>query len=208
MQENSYTVCRANAYHLLALALERPDDWQPDLSDRFSQNFAAFGTEMERLALQVADRMKAVQQAPEAASVAHAKLCVGPYETLASPYACAYLDPEQRLMGPVSQEAARAYADAGLGPGSLPLDAPDHITHELEFMYCLAFKEATTLDPEWTARQQSFWNSHLGLWLPRFAAAVADAGVHPFYQALAALVKEFCRTEAALWSTDQSVSAE
>ena len=48
----------------------------------------------------------------------------------------------------------------------------------------------------WTDRQGRFWQEHLGRWLPRFADALADAAIHPFYDLLAETIKSLCTVEA------------
>ena len=77
------------------------------------------------------------------------------------------------------------------------LDVPDHVTHELEFMYFLAFNEAATGDSSWAERQVCFWREHLRLWLPRFADAVTRAGIHPVYDGLAQILSWLCALQDA-----------
>ncbi len=187
-------VIRANAYHALARALDRPSAWQPDFARTLVD---AFGEGLGVPARAAADLAAAAASDLEPVSVAHAKLFLGPFEIAAAPWATFYLDPEQRLMGPATRYAAEAYAAAGLGPAEGPRDAADHVTHELEFMYYLAFQEATTDDPAWLERQERFWNEHLGRWLPEFAAAIRRADAHPFYQSLADVLLAFCEREDA-----------
>ncbi len=96
-------------------------------------------------------------------------------------------------MGPISLYAAEAFAEAGLGPADGAGDAPDHVTRELEFMYFLAFQEATTGKQEWLERQQRFWREHLGQWLPQLADALGSAATDSsFYSHLSKLTREFC----------------
>ncbi|MFQ5506004.1 MAG: molecular chaperone [Planctomycetota bacterium] len=175
---------RANTYHALARALGPPSAWDDTLRQALP---AEPGRLAEALELAFEDR--------ESAAVAHAKLFLGPFQIHAPPYASLYLDPQRRLMGPVSEEAARAYAEAGLAPSDGPRDAPDHVSHELEFMYFLAFQEATAGEPVWAERQRRFWRNHLGRWLPDLARAIARAGLHPFYDALAEFLESFARSE-------------
>jgi TorA maturation chaperone TorD len=191
-------VRRANAYHVLAQAFRTPAEWQPTLSDELRRRFARLGSPLRERGAETAEAWEVALHDRERAAVAHARLFLGPFEVQAPPYASLYLDPEQRLMGAVSQEVARAYAEAGLGPGPGPKDAPDHVTAELEFMYFLAFQEATTAEPEWAERQRRFWQTHLGRWLPELAGRIAAAEPHPFYAALARLVACFAASEGCL----------
>lgn len=183
---------RANVFYALARALETPRKWDPDLPGLVSQAFDPMPDPLPALGGNLAAQLAGLMRDREQVAVAHAKLFLGPFEILAAPWASFYLEDEPRLMGPTSEYAASAYAAAGLAPGTKLKDAPDHITHELEFMYFLAFNEATTGNGEWVDQQSRFWREHLGQWLPRFADAVAVADVHPFYGALAAAIKGVC----------------
>lgn len=192
---DSVAAGRANVYYALARALEPPQNWDADLPQLLAGALAAMPEPLpelgERLASQVTDLLDDREQV----EVAHARLFLGPFEILAAPWACYYLEDEPQIMGLTSQWAAQAYADAGLAPGEKLKDAPDHVTHELEFMYYLAFSQATTEDALWKDRQVCFWREHLGRWLPRFAGGVAEAGVHPFYDQLAVTIKGICTVE-------------
>ena len=189
------TVRRANAYLALARLFEPPGAWQEPRVEMLREHFDFAG--LGELALEVAGELEAALTHPESLALAHANLFVGPFEMQVPPYASIYLDQEQRLMGPVSVEAAEAYAEAGLGPGQGPKEVPDHLSHELEFMYYLAFQAATSEAEIWTERQQRFWREHLGRWLPEFAKALVEAETAPFYGSLALLLEEFCRREVA-----------
>jgi putative dimethyl sulfoxide reductase chaperone len=183
-------VSRANTYHTLAQVFCPPAGWSDTLRDA-----------LRELDVELAEAMEAVSDDRESADVAYAKLFLGPFEIHAPPYASMYLEPEGRLMGPVSEAAEQAYAEAGLAPGAGPREAPDHITRELEFMYFLAFQEATTSEQVWTERQRRFFVGHLGRWLPELAAAMIEAGSHPFYDSLGRLLRIFAEGELA-WFTD------
>ena len=186
---------RANAYHSLALALAPPNDWPASLATELREGLAPLGGELADRADELADEVEDAKNRWNDLSVAYAKLFVGPFEVQAAPWASLYLDPSQQLMGEVSQYAAHAFAEAGLGPSRERKDAPDHIRHELEFMYYLAFQEATTGEPVWRERQQRFWNDHLGRWLPELANAVARARLDPYFENLAAALLAFARAE-------------
>jgi len=196
------TVPTANAYQALSRALALPAEWEPTLPEFVRASFRPLGEPLSGLACGVAAAMEAAGDDLELAAVAHARLFVGPFEILAPPYASLFLDPEQRIMGPVTQQVAEAYAEAGLRPSSGPREAPDHITLEFEFMYFLAFQEATTGDALWNDRQRRFWQDHLGHWLPDFAAAIDRSAAHPYYGALADLLAAFAERERVLFGGD------
>ena len=193
---DSVAATRANVYYALARALDQPNNWDSDLPQILVEAMAPMPEPLPALGERMASHVSRLIEDREQASIAHAKLFLGPFEILAAPWACFYLEDEPKLMGPTSQYAAQAYADAGLAPSEKRKDTPDHVTHELEFMYYLAFNQATTEDAQWEERAVRFWRDHLGRWLPRFADAVADAAVHPFYDVLAATIKGVCTVEA------------
>lgn len=186
---------RANAYAAMARALEQPRHWGSDLSDLLATALGAMPDPLPRLGEQLSRQVEEVLEDREAISVAHAELFLGPFEVRVAPWASFYLEDEPRLMGPTSQHAAVAYAEAGLAPGEASEDTPDHITHELEFMYFLAFNEAVTGDTVWRSRQVSFWREHLGRWLTSFASELASARTHLFYERLAKSLKTLAANE-------------
>jgi putative dimethyl sulfoxide reductase chaperone len=188
---------RANVYYALARALQSPSTWPEDLPELLLAALNGMQEGFDGCGAQLKAHIPDSMDARKELAVAHAKLMVGPFELLAAPWACFYLEDEPQLMGPTSQYVARAYADAGLGPGEQLKDTPDHVTHELEFMYFLAFNQATTGELVWSERQMRFWREHLGRWLSKFADAVAATNVHPFYSHLAEMLTVFCGLEEA-----------
>ncbi len=189
------SVNRANAYHLLSQALKRPDEMSEALPGLLCEQFQPFGGQIAESAVRAAKELQDQLAQPEALSVAYAKLFMGPFEIKAPPYASWYLEPEGRLMGPVSDFVAHAYAEVGLRLAPGPREASDHIVLELEYFYFLVFQEVQTDDLAWGVRQRSFWNDHLGLWLPRLAQAISAANIHPYYSALADLLHAFAGSE-------------
>lgn len=184
---------RANACLALARAFGPPRDWDAELGQLLEAGFSGLEAEAVELSLRLADQITSLDTDRTLLAVSHAGLFIGPFEIKAAPWASIYLDPEQRLMGATSEYAAAAYAAAELGPREGLHEAPDHLTHELEFMYFLAFREATSGEPEWLERQQKFWLEHLGLWLPQFVAVLdAAAADSPFYLDLARLTRCLC----------------
>ncbi|MEN8376763.1 MAG: molecular chaperone TorD family protein [Gemmatimonadota bacterium] len=176
---------RANAHFALARALQPPRTWDEDLPHLVAGALGDLPEPLPALGEEMAAQIRSLLPELQPAEVAHAKLFIGPFEILAAPWACFYLEDEPRLMGPSSQYAAAAYAEAGLAPSEDLKDAPDHVIHELEFMYFLAFQQATTGERAWYDRRARFWREHLGRWLHRFADAVQQAAVHDFYRTLA-----------------------
>ena len=190
---------RANIFYGLARALEPPRNWAIDLPYLLARSIGTSADPAGVLGMQLSDQIHELIADREPAAVEHARLFLGPFEILVPPWGSFYLEDEPRLMGPTSNYAGRAFADSGLAPGGKLKDAPDHVTHELEFMYFLAFNEATTGDLIWRDRQVLFWREHLGRWLPMFAESLEHAAVLPFYQTLAATIAEVCRFENESW---------
>jgi TorA maturation chaperone TorD len=182
------STARVNLYQLLARALGPVADMDETDPQLLHQICPKLSGDLRDSAASLAIAWEAALDDRLPLAVAQARLFLGPFEILAPPYESLYLDPEQRLMGQVSQSVACAYAEAGLAPGPGPNEVPDHITHELEFMYFVGFQAISTGEPIWSARQQQFRTDHLSRWLPLLAGDILRADVHPFYNALAQLL--------------------
>lgn len=115
----------------------------------------------------------------------YARLFLGPFDVLVPPYASWFVDPERRMMGPVAQAAAAAYAAAGLQPAGEPRELPDHAAVELEFCYLLGFRAVEGADERASQLLSTFWNRQVKPWLPAFADAVSAHADHPVLDAAA-----------------------
>lgn len=187
-------VLRANAFHTLARAYSPPDTWPDDFHELLSSTFTPFGGEVTEAGFKLSSLIQRNDNTCDQLATAHARLFIGPFDIQAPPWASLYLDPEKQLMGKSSMYAARAFADAGLGPVEGPTDAPDHITHELEFMYFLAYQENETQEPAWREQQSRFWREHLGVWLPQLANLMLQAtDKESVYRSLGELTRIFCQ---------------
>jgi TorA maturation chaperone TorD len=183
---------RANAFFTLARAFDQPEAWPEGVADLLREHFAATDADTAAQAAALAEAVEADADR-EAITRSYAALFIGPFTIAAAPWATYYLDPEQKLLGPVSEYAANAYVEAGLAPSEERNESPDHVAHELEFMYFLGFEEASGGDPVWLERQQRFWREHLGRWLPQLAAVIEkEAGESVYYARLAKLTAAFC----------------
>ncbi len=187
-------VAHANACQLLAQCFALPRDWSEELAAGMRGGFEPLGGEVQALAVALADAMDAVGGEREAVEIAYAKLFLGPFEIDAPPYESNYRDPEKRIMGVVSQQVAQAFAEAGLEPAPGPRDAPDHVCHELEFLYFLAFEAVESGEEVWLQRHRDFWQQHASQWLPDLAQAMIKANRHPLYDRLGALLAAFVQT--------------
>jgi len=177
------TVRFCNGARALARCFSVPGD---DLDEVSALCRQAAGTETDELAEKMgnlADLIAASERDLFAKSYAH--LFLGPFEVLVPPYASWFLDAEQRMMGPVAQAAAEAYAASGLGPADGPRELPDHAAVELEFCYLLGYQGIEHGDDDALARLSAFWHSQMLPWLPKFAAAVKEHSDQPAFDALA-----------------------
>ncbi len=183
---------RANLYLLLSRAFASPLDMSDAMPDALRTAADELPLPHQGNARETADEWTRALADRETLSLAYARLFLGPFEVLASPYASFYLDPNQRLMGDVSMDVARMYAEASLGPGTGPREAPDHVAFEWEFMYSLTHQYVTTGDAVWIRRRRDFCTSHLERWIPPLRRAILQAHEHPFYDALGTLAAQSC----------------
>lgn len=122
-----------------------------------------------------------------------------------SPYESSYGD-GRRLGGKTAELAdiSGFYAAFGVEPSRSRPELPDHMAVELTFMSVLCLKEAYALfhglakEQEVTREaRRVFLGDHLGRWAGVFADGVGAAG-GPFWNAAAALLKEFVALECRL----------
>jgi TorA maturation chaperone TorD len=188
----------SNAWLVLAEAYAPPPAWSDEIDTHVASVFGPLGGPAAACAQELVTRLRAARKDQQPAEVTHTRLFIGPYEIRAPAYASLYLDPDRRLMGATSQHAASFYAEAGLGPGDGPREAPDHLLHELEFMYFLGFQEVDTGERKWAELRRRFWSEHLSQWLPQMVALMHTVRPnHPVYAALAELTEEVIRLESA-----------
>jgi TorA maturation chaperone TorD len=179
---------KANLYLLLSRAFSSPLATDPGDAEWLRHLSSDLPERLRDAASSAADAWEQGLQRREELALSYARLFLGPFTILASPYASFYLEPDQGLMGPVSQAVASAYTEAGLDPGPGPREAPDHAALEWEFMYFMTHQFLVTGDEEWLERRRAFVSTHLARWMPSFARAISHAGEHEFYNALASLL--------------------
>jgi TorA maturation chaperone TorD len=187
---------KANLYLVLSRAFSSPVVMEPNDPARLRQVTPELPRTLQEAARSLADAWEHGLIHRQELSLAYARLFLGPFEILASPYASFYLQPDQQLMGPVSQSVAEAYAEAGLEPGPGPREAPDHVALEWEFMYFLTHQHLVTGEDRWIERRRAFVLTHLTRWMPSLADAIKGAGEHAFYDTLAALLTNLLKEPA------------
>lgn len=184
---------RANLCFLLSKAFGSPASFESDYPGMLASVAEDLPEPLRTLAHNVSEEwVQAVEEA-EPTLLAYSRLFIGPFDIQAPPYASTYLEPDGRLMGETSRTVAAAYAEAGLVPGEGPIDAPDHIVTEWEFLHYLGYQHAETGDAHWLNVYRQFMDTHFGLWVPRFCEAVASAKESTFYTKLVALAEAFVR---------------
>ena len=124
----------------------------------------------------------------------------------ALPYESVYVDERMMLNTAPTLAVVEAYREGGYSPAG-QVGAPDQVGLELAFLGHLALVEAAALargDAEAVAisrgRQVRFLVEHLGRWAPVWATALGRLARHPFYTALAGVVRDYvlAELEAAL----------
>lgn len=122
------------------------------------------------------------------------------------PYESVFVDEQVMLNTEATVAVYDAYREGGYSPAG-QVGAPDHVGLELAFLGHLAADEAeaeaagdAARAARSRARQRSFLEAHLGRWAPVWATALERAAEHPFYAALAAVVRDYvlAELEAAL----------
>jgi len=193
---------RGDAYWALGRLLGPTAGWVDDFESLVAQALGSPYDSLRGVADDVSRQVAAASLDSTSADVAQARLFLGPFELLVSPYASTYLEHDGRLMGEVSAFVAELYAEAGIGPGVGPREVPDHVCCELELMYYLAYKEASAADGPWRVRQGRFFDTHLGLWAPRFARELAASRAHPLYTDVGRYLVEFLAAEAEVFASE------
>jgi len=97
-----------------------------------------------------------------------------------------------RLSDPnIISSLIRYYDQLGFGAG---LEANDHISTELEFMFVVITSDGLSEDRRFSL-QKAFFSKHLSLWVLDFANCVKENTKVEFYSVLADLFKEFIEKE-------------
>jgi len=173
---------QANLYLFLELAFSLPGEMKPEFPEQLAGLIPELPVALQEPVRTMAREWEESSKDSEALALAYSRLFLGPFEIFASPYASFYLEPEQRVMGDISQWVASCYAEAGLEPGKGVREVPDHIALECEFMYYMLFQSVTEGHQELNDQIHRF-QDHLQQWIPPFAKAVRKAEQHPFYAA-------------------------
>ena len=189
---------RPGAYKALAECYYPPDETLPKRVDDLGKAYGGFFSEVVRSAPKIDDLGRH--------KVDYARLFLGPFKVLASPYGSVYLEDGQ-LMGNSTFAARALYEQEGLD--IVLKDAPDHINVELEFMYVLLLKEIAAREKSdlreaarLREKQASFLQIHLGMWVRPFARNIERNAQTEFYKALGLATKSFVLADVGRLSED------
>jgi len=113
-----------------------------------------------------------------------------------------YLDGERKVMGDSTIDVSMRYAEVGLELADHFKEVPDHVAAELEFMYFLILKEVEAISHsdfgqalDFLKKQEEFFLSHLGVWVPQFADNVEKAAETEFYKSLSKATRLFIKKD-------------
>lgn len=175
--------------------------------DKLERGFKYICEEAAHLVLEMKAELQGTSNF-EPLTVDYARLFVGPYQLLASPYESVYLDGTRQVMGDSTLDVIKNYREAGIDINEEFTEPPDHIAAELEFIYFLIMKtleSASNSDFEgavkFSQKQRLFLERHLTAWLDDFASDVEEHAGTQFYRNLAQVTKLFVR-----WSLDDQRS--
>ena len=124
----------------------------------------------------------------------------------AVPYESVYVDEQMMLNTAATAAVVAVYREGAYSPAG-QVGAPDHVGLELAFVGHLVDAEVGALDSgdlagaaASRALQVRFLGEHLGRWAPIWATALLRLARHPFYVALAEVVRDYvlAELEAAL----------
>lgn len=132
--------------------------------------------------------------------VDYARLFLGPYKALASPYGSIYIDGNDRVMDSSTTKVRDYFRSMGVGLASKEI--PDHLAVELEFMHFLCVKELQALedsDSESAKRylkdQHDFLKTYIASWVFSLTGKIVTSARTEFYKEIALATESFIQKE-------------
>ncbi len=183
---------RAELYLFLARSFGEPDVSLKEDAVRLSPVIDSFFPSLIEWYRDVVEAVARALDDPDSLLVAYSALFIGPFETIAPPYASIYLD-SGILMGETTLTVENCYASIGMeiDPEDFPGNLPDHISAELAFLHYCLVRYNDTGDESYYRLGYAFIDSHLMKWVPEFTRRIEDGSPHPFYKNLALFLKQF-----------------
>jgi TorA maturation chaperone TorD len=186
-------IARSKAYKLLAECYHQPTNKASLYAKELTNQLCLVCPQ----ATNAASSMIASGGAEDLA-VNYARLFVGPFALTAPPYGSVHMEGERKCMGESTLDAAKCYAEFGLGAAEGYHDALDHIAVELEFMHFLCSQELSALSKEepedahyLKSRQRYFLERHLAVWITAFTSSVEEHAQSSYYRNLAQATRLF-----------------
>lgn len=127
------------------------------------------------------------------------------------PFESLYRGKKKLLMDKPWEEVRAFFRKIGIAKDKAEMHPEDHIAVELGFMATFAFLLSNAVQEEapveeregLLAIQRAFLQDHLNRWVPDFSRDMEQKSRHGFYQAVAALTREF--VQADLWMLEEAV---
>lgn len=180
-------IARADIYRLLALLFEAPPEQE------LLERLAALPDGETPLEAALASLGRAAATLPDTAVAdEYGELFVGAPMARVVPYRAHYTDGQ--LFGRSLAELRSELARLGIARSDTLAEPEEHVSVLCEIMSGLivgAFDKGPLPLPE----QKSFFERHLGLWLPRFFDDIDAVETAEFYRAAAEVGRVFVRTE-------------
>ena len=178
---------QAEALRLLSLLFDAPD---PSLLPAIEGLRGLYRS--DRRAVELLDGMaeSLADDDPVPLKVDHARLFVGPFEMLASPYASLHLESGDRVEGEVTRCIARCYAECGLRLSPGEKRPADHIGYLFEFLYYLAFRFLREGGVERFDEMERFAGTYVLSWAPRLFALMGEGASTGYFKSFAELGAE------------------
>jgi TorA maturation chaperone TorD len=175
---------RSEIYHYLSIAFSKPDEsfgdyfagLTPLLDDLYPESSGYFEDVMKSLLLQI-ENIESLQ-------CDYGALFIGPFQTLAPPYASVYLN-EGIIMGDSTIQVMECYSAVGLEVNQEEGLIPDHISIELEFIHHCLLKYMESGDTSYYDLHTAFITEHMYKWIPDFISRILSSDVTGYYRDLA-----------------------
>lgn len=186
---------KANVYRLLSACYYEPEValLEEDVFGQIQSALSVLSGDLAESAARLAASFR--KAGPDALTLDHTRLFLGPFDVRAKPYGSVYLDGENVVMGDSTMAVLALYRDGGFHIDESVREMPDHVALELEFLYLLNARLAAEERPGERDRlaglKDAFLRAHLCQWIAPFAEAMERGADTEFYKGLASLTRRF-----------------
>lgn len=186
---------KANIINFLGAYYCEPDEevfYNDEINKVFLENISKFDNELVEYANNIVEKVK--KYSVTELLQEYTKIFLGPFDTIAHPYASVYLD-GYILNGETTQKILHFYNHCGLLFEEDVKDLPDNIVVMLQFLHYLLICEMQGNEkfPEinWTEKRKEFINLYFKTWIPKFTDKIINGTQNEFYKNLALFTKKF-----------------